>query len=57
MKPSQKVAESGLEDARILVVDDLRSSRMMITAILKSAGFTTIEEAEDGDLALKKIQS
>lgn len=52
---ADKVAASGLQDARILVVDDLRSSRMMITAILKAAGFTTIESANDGAEALTRI--
>jgi sigma-B regulation protein RsbU (phosphoserine phosphatase) len=42
-----------LADSKILVVDDLRSSRMLIGAILNSAGFGEVSYAADGVEALE----
>ncbi len=54
-EPEGRAALS-LEDARILVVDDLRSSRMLIGSVLKAAGFNTLEYASDGIEAIEKIK-
>lgn len=40
-----------------LVVDDLPTTRFMIVALLKRLGHTTVSEAEDGEQALKRLQS
>ncbi|WP_300531139.1 fused response regulator/phosphatase [Maricaulis sp.] len=45
------------DDARILVVDDLRSSRMLIGSVLKSAGFSNIDYAGDGIEALERFEA
>ncbi|MBR9824524.1 MAG: fused response regulator/phosphatase [Alphaproteobacteria bacterium] len=50
-------AAIALDDARILIVDDLRSSRMLIGSVLRAAGFHTLEFAEDGIEALEKFQA
>ena len=43
-------------DARVLIVDDLRSSRMLIGSVLKAAGFTNLDYAVDGVEALERFQ-
>ena len=43
-------------DARVLIVDDLRSSRMLIGSVLKAAGFTNLDYAVDGVDALERFQ-
>ena len=41
---------------KILVVDDFSTMRRIIRNILKQLGYTNIEEAEDGDVALEKLK-
>jgi two-component system chemotaxis response regulator CheY len=40
---------------KILVVDDFSTMRRIIKNILKQIGFTSIDEAENGEIALSKI--
>ena len=42
---------------RILVVDDFSTMRRIVRQLLKELGFTEIEEAEDGAMALSRLQS
>ena len=63
MSPNPKpvdteVASATIEanDARVLIVDDLRSSRMLIGSVLKAAGFTNLDYAVDGVDALEKFR-
>ena len=42
---------------KILVVDDFSTMRRIIRNILKQLGFTNVEEAEDGDVALEKLRN
>lgn len=44
-------------DSRILVVDDAALNRELIVSYLESAGFKNLEVAEDGNDALKKIET
>ena len=44
-------------DARILIVDDFATMRMIAKRILQSLGFTNIAEAEDGSKALDAIRN
>ncbi len=41
---------------KVLVVDDFSTMRRILKNILQQLGFTNIEEAEDGAIALKKLQ-
>ncbi len=41
---------------KILVVDDFSTIRRIVRNILKQLGFTNIEEAEDGDIALEQLK-
>lgn len=41
---------------KILIVDDFSTMRRIVRNILKQLGFTSIEEAEDGDVALQKLK-
>lgn len=41
----------------ILVVDDLPTVRWIVTAMLNEIGYTKITQAEDGEQALKLLQS
>lgn len=41
---------------KILVVDDFSTMRRIVRNILKQLGYTNIEEAEDGDVALEKLK-
>lgn len=43
------------KDLRILVVDDYALTRAMVQSILKSVGFTSIVEAENGANAIRKL--
>jgi sigma-B regulation protein RsbU (phosphoserine phosphatase) len=54
--PGEDIGHVPSDDARILVVDDLKSSRMMIGAVLAAAGFTNLDYAGDGIEALEKIR-
>ncbi len=40
---------------RILVVDDFSTMRRIVRNLLKELGFTNIDEAEDGAVALQKL--
>ena len=40
----------------VLVVDDFATMRRIVKGVLKQLGFTSIIEAEDGDLALKELK-
>lgn len=41
---------------RILVVDDFSTMRRIVRNLLKELGFTNVDEAEDGAVALQKLQ-
>jgi two-component system chemotaxis response regulator CheY len=40
---------------RILVVDDFSTMRRIVRNLLKDLGFTNVDEAEDGAVALQKL--
>jgi two-component system chemotaxis response regulator CheY len=42
---------------RFLVVDDFSTMRRIVRNLLKELGFTNVEEAEDGAVALQRLQS
>lgn len=44
-------------DIPILVVDDFSTMRRIVKTCLKQLGFENIQEAEDGQVALSKLQS
>ena len=44
-------------DLRFLVVDDFSTMRRIVRNLLKEIGFTNSEEAEDGMVALQKLQN
>jgi CheY-like chemotaxis protein len=44
-----------LDSSRILIVDDTRTSRLILHTICASAGFRQIDEAADGQECLVKI--
>ena len=41
---------------KILVVDDFSTMRRIVRNLLKELGYTNVEEAEDGAVALQKLQ-
>jgi two-component system chemotaxis response regulator CheY len=43
-------------DIKILVVDDMATMRRIIKSLLEQLGFTNIDEAEDGKVALQKLE-
>ena len=49
-----KLPQDVLEKS-ILVVDDMVSMRAIIVALLRSMGFSNIEQAENGEKAIKKL--
>ena len=55
--PKKVALEHIFSESRILVVDDAKTSRLMLTQFCKSAGFRHIEEAKDGKEGLEKILS
>jgi two-component system chemotaxis response regulator CheY len=42
---------------RILVVDDFSTMRRIVRNLLKELGFTNVDEAEDGAIALQKLNT
>jgi two-component system, chemotaxis family, chemotaxis protein CheY len=42
---------------KFLVVDDFSTMRRIVRNLLKELGFTNVEEAEDGQIALQKLTS
>jgi two-component system chemotaxis response regulator CheY len=45
------------EKMKFLVVDDFSTMRRIVRGLLKELGFTNVEEAEDGVVALAKLKS
>ena len=43
-------------DLKFLVVDDFSTMRRIVRNLLKELGFTNVEEAEDGSIALQKLR-
>ena len=43
-------------NTRFLVVDDFSTMRRIVRNLLKELGFTNVDEAEDGAIALQKLQ-
>ncbi|NCU95142.1 MAG: response regulator, partial [Betaproteobacteria bacterium] len=41
---------------KFLVVDDFATMRRIVRNLLKELGFTNIEEAEDGAVALQRLR-
>lgn len=44
-------------DMKFLVVDDFSTMRRIVRNLLKELGFTNIDEAEDGVVALQKLKA
>jgi two-component system chemotaxis response regulator CheY len=44
-----------VNELRFLVVDDFSTMRRIVRSLLKESGYSDIEEAEDGAVALKKL--
>ena len=42
---------------KFLVVDDFSTMRRILRNLLKELGFTNVDEAEDGQVALQKLQA
>lgn len=45
------------KNLKFLVVDDFSTMRRIVRNLLKELGFTNVEEAEDGAIALHKLKS
>ena len=45
------------KNMRILIVDDFSTMRRIVRNLLKELGFTNVDEAEDGQIALQKLNS
>jgi len=45
------------KNMKILVVDDFSTMRRIVKNLLRDLGFTNIDEADDGNTALPKLQS
>ncbi|PXX38829.1 chemotaxis protein CheY [Aquitalea sp. FJL05] len=45
------------KNIKFLVVDDFSTMRRIVRNLLKELGFTNIDEAEDGQVALHKLKS
>ena len=45
------------ENLKFLVVDDFSTMRRIVRNLLKELGFTNVDEAEDGVVALAKLKS
>jgi two-component system chemotaxis response regulator CheY len=46
----------GIENTKILVVDDFSTMRRIVRNLLKELGFANVQEAEDGVEALNKLR-
>lgn len=44
------------KNLKFLVVDDFSTMRRIVRNLLKELGFSNVEEAEDGAIALRKLQ-
>ena len=44
-------------NTKFLVVDDFSTMRRIVRNLLKELGFTNVDEAEDGQIALQKLNS
>lgn len=44
-----------VHELRFLVVDDFSTMRRIVRSLLKESGYTNVDEAEDGAVALKKL--
>jgi two-component system chemotaxis response regulator CheY len=47
----------GIENTKILVVDDFSTMRRIVRNLLKELGFANVQEAEDGVEALNRLRS
>ena len=54
--PTAAASFSAIEDASVLVVDDSRTMRLVLTRELNKLGFTRISEAADGRKAIERIR-
>ena len=54
--PTAAASLSAIEDASVLVVDDSRTMRLVLTRELNKLGFTRISEAADGRKAIERIR-
>ena len=48
---------AGNPQTRFLVVDDFSTMRRIVRNLLKELGFTNVDEAEDGKVALEKLMA
>jgi two-component system chemotaxis response regulator CheY len=46
-----------MSDIRVLLVDDFEMARVMLRGALEDLGFKNLEEAENGSVALMKLQT
>ncbi|PWC34290.1 SpoIIE family protein phosphatase [Azospirillum sp. TSO35-2] len=56
VEPAVRGTPDGLESARVLVVDDNRINRHLLLALLERGGITLVEQAEDGQDALTRME-
>ncbi|WP_370459650.1 response regulator, partial [Aquitalea sp. LB_tupeE] len=45
------------KNMKFLVVDDFSTMRRIVRNLLKELGFTNVDEAEDGQVALHKLKN
>ncbi len=46
-----------LEDVHVLVVEDVRSTRLQLTELAKAVGFKNVTDLENGKLAMRHLES
>ena len=51
------MSASDSRDTRFLIIDDFATMRRIIRNLLRQLGYNNIEEAEDGVVGLRKLQS